>query len=236
MSKFAFKSQAHSAIKAADSKMILRDLVYRCVRELNDDSTDSDNFGWSNSPQTIWMMKVSHDWIWSKFVHLQWNVANGFHGWVISEKERETWNLPFAYSPFQHKWRAILWAAKDFPRHGRPTRITTNGARSGHGAMLFCINVVVPIFWPGIIQSKQKKWYLSVNAVDSMEIFLFISSSWFDRVEFRYRIWFAWAWTHDRFVLIAAAMTNSIASTNSENTNRVLLHCFAPFYNWDSSL
>lgn len=51
--------------------------------------------------------------------------------------------VPLARSPFQPKWRAILWAANDLPRNGKPTMMTTNGARSGHGAMMLFIPVLI---------------------------------------------------------------------------------------------
>lgn len=131
------------------------------------------------------------------------------------ERNREMSNLPFAYSPFQHKWRAILWAASDFPRHGRPTKITTNGARSGHGAMLFCINVVAPIFWPGIIQSRKKR-YLWVNAFDSMEIFRCFSSSFFEQIEFWHRILFAWGLEHMFASCSSPRRWQTVSPANSE--------------------
>lgn len=58
-----------------------------------------------------------------------------------------------ADSPFQHKWRAILLAAKDLPRHGKPTIVTTSGARSGHGV----VDTLIPIPFDIKSEKKEKK-------------------------------------------------------------------------------
>lgn len=42
-------------------------------------------------------------------------------------------NLPLTSSPFQNKFLDILCAAKDLPRQGLPTIVTTKGALIQHG-------------------------------------------------------------------------------------------------------
>uniref|UniRef100_A0A2M4B668 Putative secreted protein n=1 Tax=Anopheles triannulatus TaxID=58253 RepID=A0A2M4B668_9DIPT len=54
-----------------------------------------------------------------------------------------------ALSPRQLRWRATLCEASDFPRQGKPTMVTTSGARSWHGCRDDASSVALPM--PAII-------------------------------------------------------------------------------------
>ena len=68
------------------------------------------------------------------------------------------YHSPLTSSPFQNKFLDILCAAKDFPRQGLPTIVTTKGALIQHGVVTS--TVVVPLL---IVLSESDSFAKSTN-------------------------------------------------------------------------